>query len=130
MSTHNVKVENALAPDEYDEIDLFCSALAGNAGISAIARFLEDRFSLGLTLDPDIINGFTTDSSNLPGCASALCRPSSVRECAIIFLACFMAGIPYTISGGKSNLTGSATPEGGIVISTVNMQSPDVSVDQ
>ncbi len=130
MSTHNVKVENALTPDEYDEIDLFCGALARNSEISAIARFLEDRFSLGLTLDPDIINGFTTDSSNLPGYASALARPSSVRECAIIFRSCFMAGIPYTISGGKSNLTGSATPEGGIVISTVNMQKPDVSVDQ
>jgi D-lactate dehydrogenase (cytochrome) len=43
--------------------------------------------------------------------------------------ACFAAGIPVTISGGKSNLTGSATPRGGVVVSTVNMLEPAVSVD-
>ena len=130
MNTHTVKVENTLATEEYAEIDRFCSTPARDAGLSDIAQFLKERFSLELTLDPDIINGFTTDSSNLPGHAVALCRPSTTRECAIIFRSCFTAGIPYTISGGKSNLTGSATPEGGVVISTVNMQSPEVTVDQ
>jgi D-lactate dehydrogenase (cytochrome) len=34
-----------------------------------------------------------------------------------------------TLSGGRSNLTGSATPEGGVIISTANMTDPPVRVD-
>ena len=37
--------------------------------------------------------------------------------------------IPITISAGKTNLTGSATPKGGLVINTELMVSPKIEVD-
>ena len=39
--------------------------------------------------------------------------------------------MPITISAGQTNLTGSATPEGGIILSTsrLNTPFPDIDVD-
>ncbi|MEI7436222.1 MAG: FAD-binding oxidoreductase [bacterium] len=90
-----------------------------------LAAFLRDRFGVTLECDPDIIAGFACDSSNLPGMAQAVARPSSPRDCAVILRACSQAGLPVTLSAGKSNLTGSATPEGGVVLSTVRLASAD-----
>jgi D-lactate dehydrogenase (cytochrome) len=81
-------------------------------------------------LDPDIVSGYATDSSNLPGKAMALARPSTEEHCALLARSCFLAGIPFTISAGRSNLTGSATPESGMVFSLEHMKTPAVSVDE
>jgi D-lactate dehydrogenase (cytochrome) len=43
----------------------------------------------------------------------------------VVLRACSQAGIPVTGSGGKSNLTGSATPEGGLVLSLSRLMSAD-----
>ena len=129
MPTHRVIVQDLLAPEEYEAIDRFCREHGGPNLLRDIAAFLNARFGLVLVLDPDIVRGFSTDSSNLPGQADALCRPQSERECAIIFRTCHSAGIPFTISAGRSNLTGSATPAGGVVISTTQMLTPPVTVD-
>ena len=43
----------------------------------------------------------------------------------LLLRACSQAGLPITLSGGKSNLTGSATPEGGVVMSLVRLLSAD-----
>jgi len=129
MSSQQLQVQPALTPQECGEIDRFCQSGAGAVPLPALAQFLKDRLATDLVLDQDIIGGFAKDSSNLPGQAGGLCRPKSERECAAILRACSRAGIPCTISAGRSNLTGSATPEGGVVISTVQMMTPEVRVD-
>jgi len=92
---------------------------AGLAALPAIADLLRADFATELVLDPDIIQRFATDSSNLPGHADALGRPQSEHECAVLFRACFAAGIPFT-------LTGSATPLAGVVISMARMLLPEI----
>ncbi len=129
MGKDTVKVEYVLTRAEYAEIDRFCGGTCSASKLVDLRDFLKNRFALEITIDLDVVSGFITDSSNLSGSASGLCRPSTEREVAVIFRACFVAGIPYTISAGKSNLTGSATPSEGIVISTVNMREPAASVD-
>jgi D-lactate dehydrogenase (cytochrome) len=94
-----------------------------------LAAFLKSRLGVELCLDPDIVVGFSSDSSNLPGKARGLFRPASERECAAILRACHQAGLPLTLSGGRTNLTGSATPPDGVVLSTVKMMQPEVQVE-
>ena len=124
-----MKLQAVLTPDEAIAVDEFCGRHAGIESLPLLAKFLRERFNLTLDLDPDIIAGFVTDSSNLPGQAKALARPASIRECAVLFRACYAAKIPITVSAGKSNLTGSATPEQGVIISTINMSKPEPKVD-
>ena len=128
MATHIIKPTNILSPREYDLIDEYCTVVTPRK-LKGVVDFLAETFDLAVTLDQDIIIGFATDSSNLPGHAEALCRPENERECAIILRACHAAKIPLTISAGQSNLTGSATAEGGMVMSLGRMAKPDVSVD-
>jgi len=129
MPSNRLTLQKVLAPEEYEAIDRFCAAHRGIGALPKLAEFLKKNFAVDLVLDPGIVVGFAADSSNLPGRAEGLCRPGSERECAAVFRACFRAGIPVTISGGRSNLTGSATPEGGVVVSTVNMVAPEVRAD-
>ena len=82
MPTHHVPLIQVLKPDEYERIDRFCKDHAGIAALPAIADLLRADFATELVLDPDIIQGFTADSSNLPGHADALGRPQSEHECA------------------------------------------------
>ncbi len=128
--TAAITLEKALRPEEYQLIDDFCAASRTPVTTADLAAFLGREFNLNVSLDPDIVAGFATDSSNLPGHAEALCRPGSERECAIIMRACHAAGIPMTISAGRSNLTGSATADGGLIISLERMTSPEVAVDR
>ncbi len=125
MSTDIIQCERLLAEVEISDLDGFCRDHAGSAALPALAAFLLDRFSVALECDPDIVAGFAGDSSNLPGAAQAVARPDNPRDCAVILRACTQAGIPVTLSGGKSNLTGSATPDGGVVLSLVRMLSAD-----
>lgn len=128
--THILRLEPVLEASEYEAINAFCAEHKGIGNLAKLAGFLKERFALELALDPDIIGGFSSDSSNLPGMAHGLCRPENERACAIILRCCFRSGIPMTLSGGKSNLTGSATPADGIIISTVRMLTPPLHVDQ
>lgn len=130
MSTNRLVLENVLTPEEYDLIDHVCAENAGVGALPQIAKFLQDKLGVKLVIDMSIVSGFVTDSSNLPGNASAVARPQTERECAAILRACFQANIPVTVSAGRSNLTGSATPHGGVVINTSKMLTPAVKVDE
>ncbi len=124
-ATHRIVAEHVLAREEYDAIDHFCADLPqGQSPLPGLATFLRERFGFELTLDPDIVGGYIADSSNLPGKAEALCRPRSERDCAAIARACFSAALPFTVCAGRSNLTGSATPEGGVIVSLADMTKP------
>lgn len=129
MSTNRLILENVLTPDEYSQIDQFCAENKGLSALPQISRFL-DKMDVKLVIDMSIVDGFVADSSNLPGEASAVARPSSERECAAILRACFQADVPVTVSAGRSNLTGSATPHGGVVINTAKLLTPEVKVDE
>jgi len=130
MSTHRLILENVLTPQEYEQIDRFCADHGGIEALPQLASFLQEQFDVKLTLDPSIVEGFIPDSSNLPGTAQAVCRPQNERDCAVIFRACYQAKIPFTISAGRSNLTGSATPHDGVIVAISKMQTPAVEVDE
>lgn len=129
MSTHRITLEEVIPRERCEEIDRVCSENRGVQGLPAIAAFLEENSLAKIDLDRDVVEGYVADSSNLPGSAEALARPCSVEECAAVFRACFSAGIPFTVSAGRSNLTGSATPQGGVVVSLDHMTSPPVRVE-
>jgi D-lactate dehydrogenase (cytochrome) len=129
MSDNRIPVEQLLTMEERAALDAFCIPGSGIALLPALAKFLHERFAVDLILDPDIVRGFAADQSNLSGQAQALARPATARECALIMRACHRVRIPLTLSGGRSNLTGSATPEGGVVLSTVRMLAPAPEVD-
>ena len=128
MPTDRIILEHSMEAADYTAIDRFAGTCQGEASLPELARFLAERFGIELVLDSDIVAGFLQDSSNLPGKASALCRPQSTREWAAVFQACFRAGLPFTVSAGRSNLTGSATPLSGVLMSTVRMTAPVPSV--
>lgn len=125
-----ILLQDIMGQDARASIDAFCSSRKGVEHIGEIAGFLKEKFGQDIVLDPDIVRGFMADSSNLPGSAAAVCRPADERECALILRACYSAGIPATISAGRSNLTGSATPEGGIIISMVNFTGSGLEIDR
>ena len=91
--------------------------------------FFNDIFNISCNLDLDIIKPYFKDWSNIDGEASMLVRPKSNLECAIILKTSFECSIPITICAGQTNLTGSATPNGGIVLSTSLLTIPDVKID-
>ncbi|HOX05362.1 MAG TPA: FAD-binding oxidoreductase [Planctomycetota bacterium] len=129
MPANRLVPQLLLTPSEREALAGFAAAHRGVGGLPALAGFLKERFGITLNLEPEIIVGFAADSSNLPGRADALARPASERECAAVLAACFAAGVPVTLSGGRSNLTGSATPSGGVLLSTANLTAPELQLD-
>ncbi len=129
MSTHRLPLQPVLSDEEYAALDRFGAAHPGAGNLAAAAAFLSENFQVDLSTDPEIVAGFAEDSSHLSGRAQALARPRDERGCAAVLRICRAAGVPVTFSGGKSNLTGSATPPDGVVLSTVRMLEPAVRVD-
>ena len=124
-----IRLEKVLTESEYRAIDDFGAGCRGLEDLPAVMAFLKERFNLKLTDDPEIVSGYAADSSNLPAHADALARPADEREAAIILRTGQAAKIPITLSGGRSNLTGSATAEAGILLSTAAFRKPDVAID-
>ncbi len=87
--------------------------------------------SLGINTSSDvsIIKPYFKDWSNMEGYAELLVRPKNDIECSIILKTCYKCNILLTISAGKTNLTGSATPFGGIVLSIEALTEPDIEID-
>ncbi len=129
MSSHHIQLKPILEIEEYRDIDRWGATDPGGSRTASVAAFLRSRFGVSMTTDPDIVAGFAADSSHLHGHAEGLVRPRNERECAAVLRTCYATGIPVTISGGKSNLTGSATPDGGIILSTARMLSPAPQTD-
>ena len=98
MSHHMISPQAVLADREYHRIDDFCGRNCGIEHLALIADFLQREFSLSLVLDPQIVEGFASDSSNLPARADALCRPESERQAAVILRAGRAAGRPASQS--------------------------------
>ena len=99
-----------------------------NGNYKNLSKFF-NKFKISSTVDIDIINSYKHDWSNLPASASILTRPKTIKECAIILKTCFKSKIPITVSAGRTNLTGSATPEEGLILSTSLLTKPDIKLD-
>ena len=130
MAGNTIKLQKVLSENEYRAIDDFCSAHQAVENLPQVAAFLEREFALKLTSDPDIVSGFAADSSNLPAHADLLARPADEREAAIVLRAARAAKVPVTLSGGRSNLTGSATAESGILLSTSGFRRSEITIDR
>ncbi len=129
MSSNRVPLDEILSPDECRIIDTYSSMDQSEDVLTGIAEFIRMNFSVKIDIDPDIIGSYKTDSSNLPGNASVLARPLNEHECAIILRMCQSCRLPVTLSAGRSNLTGSATPSEGMLVSLSEMKTPGIQVD-
>ena len=94
--SNRVLVNIVLDSSELLKIKGFCEE---KPELSELIEFISDEFSIKVSMDKDIVEGFIADSSNLLGEASAVARPSTERECALLFSAFYHAGIPFSISG-------------------------------
>ena len=118
--------KNSYIKDEINKIE----QVAVNWNYSLIHTFFKKEYNIDSAIESDIINPYTRDWSNLPGGqADLLVRPSTSKQCAIILRVCKACKIPITISAGQTNLTGSATPNGGIIVSTSMLKNPKINVD-
>ena len=121
-----LKFSNKYINPHQNKID----ALPNNIDIKKISHFFSDSYNIDSQIDQDIIKPFTRDWSNIPGGkADILLRPKTAEQCAVILRTCKLQKIPITISAGQTNLTGSATPQGGVVLSTSNLTTPLIEVD-
>ncbi len=68
--------------------------------------------------DPEVLEGYLVDASNLHGHADALLRPSTTAEVAEIVAHCQTQGIPLTVTAARTSTTGSPVPFGGWLLST------------
>ena len=126
MSTNNIICKNII--NKYDENKIIKWTNKKRSIIETI-NFISSTFNIEITSDKDIIKGFERDYSNIPGNAEGLCRPTNEIDCAIILMCCSKVNISITISPGQTNLNGSATPQGGIVLSIEKMDSPDPKIN-
>ena len=118
---------NLLSEDQNKLIDDFASCWNNN--FSNLQDFLSNKFNIYSSVDVDIIHPYTQDWSNISGFADILVKPIDAIECSIVFKIAYSCQIPITVSAGQTNLTGSATPKEGIVLSTSLLTSPDVKID-
>lgn len=73
--------------------------------------------------DPDILEGYLVDASNLHGHAEALFRPTSTAEVAEIVAEAQRTGTPLTITAARTSTTGSPVPFGGWLLSTEKLDT-------
>lgn len=71
--------------------------------------------------DPEILAGYLTDASNVPGHADGLFRPTSAEEVARIVELARTTGTPLLVTAGQTSTTAGAVPHGGWVLSTENL---------
>jgi len=101
-----------------------------NKDFNGLQNFLSSFFNIYCSVDADIVRPYMEDWSNIDGFADILVKPESPIQCAIILKTAFFCKIPITVSAGQTNLTGSATPKLGIVLSTSLLTSPNIKIDK
>ena len=100
-----------------------------NLNIDEAANVITKKFNIQITTDPDLVSSYERDYSNMPGHANSVCHPSNEQECAIILRYCHHSKTPITITAGRTNLNGSATPNGGMVMAMNKMKSPKPKIN-
>ena len=100
-----------------------------NNDYKSVFKFFQNHTDIDIHNDKMYVEMYEKDWSNIKGHADIVARPKNSYECSLLMLYFSEANTPITISAGKTNLTGSATPNGGIVINTELMLSPDILID-
>ncbi|SVC25762.1 uncharacterized protein METZ01_LOCUS278616, partial [marine metagenome] len=118
MSNNRIPIHSILGSDVVEKISVWAEK---SPTISELVEFLSLEFQIDITSDLDIVNGYERDCSNINGNAEVLCRPINELECALVLRCCQSVKIPQTISAGRTNLTGSATPKRGVILSIEKM---------
>lgn len=78
--------------------------------------------------DPEILAPFLVDEAGFRGHAEGLVRTGDLAEIAAVLQAASAAGTPVTFSARRTSLTGSAVPEGGLIVALPEDSSPDLVV--
>lgn len=73
--------------------------------------------------DPDIIQGYLRDASNIEGAATQLFRPETAEDVSNILCWCSTHDVSITVSGCRTSTTGAATPSGGAILSMENFNA-------
>ena len=73
--------------------------------------------SFDVVSDPEVLRGYLTDASNVPGRADGLVRPRSAEEVAAVVAHCQRREIPLTVTASRTSTTAAAVPEGGWLLS-------------
>ncbi len=120
-----IKVVNILQNHIKNIYDL---SQSWNGDFENLDSFFKSQ-NINSSYDIDIIEPYFKDWSNMEGFADLLVRPKNNIECAIILKTCYTCNILLTVSAGKTNLTGSATPRGGVILSTSLMTEPNIKLD-
>ena len=68
--------------------------------------------------DPEIIQAYLKDASNIEGFADTLVRPKTTEEVAEIMRHCQANSIPITVTAQRTSTTGGPVPQGGWLLST------------
>ena len=126
MSTNVIKCKSIIPQKLKNIINRYSK---NDSSITNFVNLLKNELNIDATIDKDIVKSYERDYSNIPGKADALVRPCNDVECAICLYTSHIFKIPITISAGRTNLNGSATPSEGIIFSTEKMISPKVKVD-
>ena len=124
-SKSEIKVVNILQNHIKNIYDL---SQSWNGDFENLNSFFKSQ-NINSSYDIDIIEPYFKDWSNMEGFADLLVRPKNNIECAIILKTCYTCNILLTVSAGKTNLTGSATPRGGVILSTSLMTEPNIKLD-
>jgi FAD/FMN-containing dehydrogenase len=72
--------------------------------------------------DPEILEGYLTDASNVRGRAEGLLRPTSTAEVAEIVAHCQRHQIPLTVTAARTSTTAGPVPFGGWLLSMEAMK--------
>ncbi len=73
--------------------------------------------------DPNVLEGYLTDASNVRGHAEVLVRPKSTEEIAQIVRHCQANQLPLTIAAGRTSTTAAPVPFGGWLMSMESMNA-------
>ena len=124
--THIIKLEKIIDNKTQKKME---SIIKSKYSFNNIIIRLNKNFKIEATTNQKEIINYSRDWSNMDGNAQALIKPKSEFECAIILYLFNSLNIPITISAGRTNLTGSATPKGGIILTTEKLISSKINVD-
>ena len=73
--------------------------------------------------DPEVLEGYLTDASNITGHAEGLVRANSTAEVAEVVRYCQAEGIPLTVTAQRTSTTAAPVPFGGWLLSLERMNA-------
>ena len=76
--------------------------------------------------DPEIIQAYLKDASNIEGFADTLVRPKTTEEVAEIMRHCQANSIPITVTAQRTSTTGGPVPQGGWLLDTSWIRSAPI----